>query len=669
MPEGHTLHRLADELRRAFAGDVVGATSPQGRFHDGAALLDRSRVEAVEAWGKHLFCFFEAERILHVHLGLYGTFVTTPAPGVPPRGAVRLRLSSHRAVADLRGPTACAVLTRGQRDLLIARLGPDPLRDDAEPARGWVAVRGSRRSMASLLMDQSVISGIGNVYRAEILFRHRLAPSATGHLLVRGVWDDLWDDLVVLMHRGVETGRIDTVLPQHEPDAMGGPPRNGGRGGEVYVYRRTGQPCLICGSRIRTRVVEGRNLYWCPGCQRRHGHDDWAPAQVLRLPSGSGSRQRRRAAQVMVGIVAESVTHETSPRARAAAAQARRAFDTALGSHTGDSRTLVAMALFAALCLVAALADYGWFPLSAFALPLVLGSLLLERLHFAALCSLIAGCVVTTVVVTEATTARLAWAGVMTLLGAMLLLGSYRSQLGAHGRVSESMLIDLRDRLQTQSELPPLPEQWYAQAMMRSADEAQFAGDFIVATKTKSSTLEVVVVDVSGKGLAAGTRALQLSGAFGGLLGALPPEEFLPAANQYLLRQDWSEGFATAAHLTVSLQTGTFELRTAGHPPGVQWRAGSGRWQVHESHGPALGLIDAAEFLPVEGRLESGDALMLYTDGLVETPERDYTLGIDKLLGESERMLAGGWENSAGRLLERLDSAGDDRAILFLHRR
>lgn len=368
--------------------------------------------------------------------------------------------------------------------------------------------------------------------------------------------------------------------------------------------------------------------------------------------------------------MSESVAQQTSPRGRLAAAQARRALVGALGVRSGDGRTHTVLVCLTILCVVAASAEYGWFPLSAFAVPLVLGSLLLERHYFVVLCVLVAGGVAITILVSEATSLRIAWAAVMTLLAAILLVASYRSQLGGHGRMGESMLIDLRDRLQTQSELPVLPEQWYAQAMMRSAGGAKFAGDFIVAAMTKeASQLEVVVVDVSGKGLAAGTRALQLSGAFGGLLGALPPEQFLQAANQYLLRQNWSEGFATAAHFAVSLETGAFELRTAGHPPGVQWRAGSGRWQVHESHGPALGLIDGADFAPISGRLDSGDALMLYTDGLVETPERDYTLGIDKLLGESERMLAGGWENSAGRLLERLDSAGDDRAILFLHRR
>jgi hypothetical protein len=331
---------------------------------------------------------------------------------------------------------------------------------------------------------------------------------------------------------------------------------------------------------------------------------------------------------------------------------------------------LVALLCLTFIILVLAVSGYSWFPLSVFVVPLVAGSVLLERRPFVALTAVIAGCVLATLGVSGASLSGVAVAVVVAVIAAILLLASYRSLLGVGGRLGESMLIDLRDRLQTQSELPPLPDEWYAQAMMRSAGGAQFAGDFIVAATTDRRTLlEVVVVDVSGKGLAAGTRALQLSGAFGGLLGALPSEQFLPAANRYLLRQDWSEGFATAAHLAMRLDTGAFTLRTAGHPPGVQWHAGSGRWEVLESYGPALGLIEAADFTAASGMVDYADALMLYTDGLVETPERDFTLGIDKLLGEAERMLTRGWENSAERLLERLDSAGDDRAILFLHRR
>ena len=247
---------------------------------------------------------------------------------------------------------------------------------------------------------------------------------------------------------------------------------------------------------------------------------------------------------------------------------------------------------------------------------------------------------------------------------------STRSGLGFARTRGESMLIDLRDRLAAQGQLPTLPSDWHAEAVIRSAGGASFAGDFIVAAKTHSGhRLEIVLVDVSGKGLAAGTRALLLSGAFGGLLGSLEPKEFLPAANDYLIRQGWGEGFATAVHLLVDLQTGGYEVRTAGHPPAVQFHAGSGRWSVNWTDGPILGLVEHSDYSPYMGRLLPGDALMLYTDGLVETPRRDITFGIDKLLGEAERLVQRGLIQGADRLVRMVGTENDDRALLMLHRR
>jgi hypothetical protein len=257
------------------------------------------------------------------------------------------------------------------------------------------------------------------------------------------------------------------------------------------------------------------------------------------------------------------------------------------------------------------------------------------------------------------------------LVGLIILISSFRrSRLGVAGSRGESMLVDLRERIARQSQIPVLPRQWYAEAVMRSAGGSSFAGDFIVAaTSPDRRNLEVAVVDVSGKGEQAGTRSLLLSGAFGGLLGALPPEQFLPAANDYLLRQDWSEGFATAVHLSLDLDTGEFELRSAGHPPAVQLLAGSGRWAIHETEGPVLGLVGNAAFTVSTGTLGTGDALLMYTDGLVETPQRDISLGIDKMLGQGERLLRGGFENGAYRLIDQLESMNDDRALFMLHRR
>ena len=260
---------------------------------------------------------------------------------------------------------------------------------------------------------------------------------------------------------------------------------------------------------------------------------------------------------------------------------------------------------------------------------------------------------------------------VVFIFGLVILVASFRrSRLGVAGARGESMLVDLRDRLSKQSSLPDLPDEWYAEAVLRSAGGSSFAGDFIVASKTLDDRfLQVVVVDVSGKGEQAGTRALQLSGAFGGLLGALPAARFLPTANDYLLLQDWGEGFATAIHLSLDLTTGEFELRTAGHPPGVQLHAGSGRWGVHASEGPVLGLMADAEFTCATGVIQHGDALLLYTDGLVETPQRDISLGIDRLVGQGEQLLRVGFEKGARRLIDRMESENDDRALLLLHRR
>jgi serine phosphatase RsbU (regulator of sigma subunit) len=206
--------------------------------------------------------------------------------------------------------------------------------------------------------------------------------------------------------------------------------------------------------------------------------------------------------------------------------------------------------------------------------------------------------------------------------------------------------------------------------VLRSAGGSSFAGDFMVASRTENGRLlQVAVVDVSGKGEQAGSRSLLLSGAFGGLLGALPAENFLPAANDYLLRQDWSEGFATAVHVAIDLCTGHFELRSAGHPPATQLLAGSGRWVVHKAEGPVLGLMCQAEFGVVRGTLHRGDALLLFTDGLVETPSRDIGMGIDKLIGQGESLLRAGFENAAHRLVDRVESYDDDRALLLVHRR
>jgi formamidopyrimidine-DNA glycosylase len=267
MPEGHTLHRLALDLNDAFAGQAPAVTSPQGRFAESAAQLDGTVLVESTAHGKHLFCEFADDRYLHIHLGLIGGFQI--GPPVPPRGEVRVRLATLQAVADLRGPQLCVLRTPAEIAAQIAQLGPDPLRPDADPERGWSRIHRSGRPIAALVMDQTVLSGVGNVYRAEVLFRNRIDPHRPGNKLSRRSWNAVWADLLELMPRGVVDKRIDTVLPQHLPEVMGRPAREDNHGGEVYVYRRAGMPCWVCGSRVRTEVLAGRNLFWCGKCQRR----------------------------------------------------------------------------------------------------------------------------------------------------------------------------------------------------------------------------------------------------------------------------------------------------------------------------------------------------------------------------------------------------------------
>ena len=260
MPEGHTIHRLAREHNRLLAGHTVHASSPQGRFAEGAALLDGRTLERTDAYGKHLFHRY-GDVWLHVHLGLYGRFTSGAMPAPEPRGALRLRLTADGHYADLRGPTACEVLLRPEVAAVRARLGPDPLRRDADPDLALARLSRSRVAIGALLMDQSVVAGIGNVYRAEILYRHGVEPHLPGRQLPRETWEAMWADLVTLMRAGVRAGRIVTTRPEDRP--RGRVTRENAH----YVYRRAGLPCRIDGTGIRTEVMVGRNLYWCPTCQ------------------------------------------------------------------------------------------------------------------------------------------------------------------------------------------------------------------------------------------------------------------------------------------------------------------------------------------------------------------------------------------------------------------
>ncbi|MFF8955987.1 Fpg/Nei family DNA glycosylase [Streptomyces sp. NPDC014894] len=273
MPEGHTLHRLAADHRTHFLTHPhphpLRVSSPQGKFSASAALLDGHPLTEAEAHGKHLFLGFGPHGWIHIHLGLFGKVNFGPAPAPPPTDTVRLRLAGADAYVDLRGPTTCALITDAEKDAVHDRLGPDPLRAGDDPDRVWTRISRSRTTIAALLMDQKVIAGVGNVYRAEVLFRHGVDPYRAGRDVTRAEWDAIWADLAALMREGVRLNRIDTVRPEHTPEAMGREPRVDDHGGEVYVYRRARLPCLVCGSEIRTAGLAARNLFWCPGCQHR----------------------------------------------------------------------------------------------------------------------------------------------------------------------------------------------------------------------------------------------------------------------------------------------------------------------------------------------------------------------------------------------------------------
>ena len=339
--------------------------------------------------------------------------------------------------------------------------------------------------------------------------------------------------------------------------------------------------------------------------------------------------------------------------------------------HPGRGALVLLIVLTAALTAVVLIwPDTA--PMSMLMVPLLLGSLLLGPRQLPWFVVFLMVMLLLSIARQNPIDARIVLAiTILYLLCFIVLTSSFRrSRLGVAGMQGESMLVDLRDRILSQGGIPPMPAGWLAESALRSAGGTPFAGDFVVAVRPpESSRLQIVVVDVSGKGEQAGTRALLLSGAFGGLLGALPPADFLPAANEYLLRQGWEEGFATAVHLTVDLDTGEFEVRTAGHPPAAQLDAGSGPWSVHEAEGPVLGLIEDARFTAVTGVLRRGDAVMLYTDGLVETRRRDIGLGIDRMLGQAERLLRGDFTRGADRLVDALGSHDDDRALVLVHRR
>ncbi len=263
MPEGNELHRWAERHAELFGQRIVTVAAPNGRFADGARQLNRRKLRRVDAYGKHLFYDFGPKRQLHIHLGLYGKFRDGSMPYPEPKGALRLRISTEQHWLELRGPTACDVLDEEDREHLVGRIGPDPLRPDADAKAVFERIGKSRALMGALLMDQSVIGGIGNIYRAELLFRARLSPFRAGNSVEREALEELWRDAALLMRQGMIDRRIVTTRATDRPHKKG----KARRGETHYVYRRRGLPCLICGTEVEMKEFIGRKLYWCPTCQ------------------------------------------------------------------------------------------------------------------------------------------------------------------------------------------------------------------------------------------------------------------------------------------------------------------------------------------------------------------------------------------------------------------
>lgn len=261
MPEGHVLHRLAREHEKALAGAALTVSSPQGRARGAAADLDGMTLLAVEAIGKHLF-YRSAGATLHVHLGLFGRFWSSGGDAPPPRPTTRLRLEGRGTTIDLIGPTDCRIVDPGEEEKIRARLGPDPLRADGT-ADAFVRLLARRRiPVGAALLDQRVLAGVGNIFRAEALFVAGIDPLRSAASVPLAEATVLWETVQAMMRRGVRLGRIVT----RDPDELGLSSRGSiHRRDALYVYKR--QTCLHCSGTIALATVGGRSLYWCPRCQ------------------------------------------------------------------------------------------------------------------------------------------------------------------------------------------------------------------------------------------------------------------------------------------------------------------------------------------------------------------------------------------------------------------
>lgn len=259
MPEGHTIHRAAQDQREMLLDKKITVSSPQGRFVEGAKLLDGQKCEGIEAIGKHILYHFSNGRSLHIHLGLAGKIYRDPQPAAAPRDVVRVRMESATHVVDITGPAICEILDRSELDDFRLRYGPDLLADKPEPARAIQKILSSRSPIGTLLMNQKVISGIGNIYRTEILWILRINPLTRGCDLDADILAELWDKMRELMLIGVKYNSIIT---------NGDLPKAGQNVGErVFIYGK--ETCPVSGDPIVKSKLNNRTLYHSPTLQTR----------------------------------------------------------------------------------------------------------------------------------------------------------------------------------------------------------------------------------------------------------------------------------------------------------------------------------------------------------------------------------------------------------------
>ncbi|MDJ0954268.1 MAG: DNA-formamidopyrimidine glycosylase family protein [Acidimicrobiia bacterium] len=261
MPEGHSIARFAKRHRDLLGGRKVAVASPQGRFAKGAARLDGRKLLDVSAHGKHLFYHWQRAETLHIHLGLYGKFRTFRDEPPPPTPGTRLSLSADGVTIYLAGPTVCELIMPSAEEAIRGRLGPDPLQAETDGnTADRVVEKLSRRSIpiGAAILDQSVMAGLGNIYRAEVLFLTGVNPTTPARDVPAAKIHEIWDRSVELLGRGVAEGKIVTV-----------PGRPATRADRVYVYQRERHPCRRCGGAISMGEMANRNIWWCESCQPR----------------------------------------------------------------------------------------------------------------------------------------------------------------------------------------------------------------------------------------------------------------------------------------------------------------------------------------------------------------------------------------------------------------